>query len=90
VGECRDTRRVAQWLAGVLATVPKVQHFVTNVDIGLAGDRAEVGAVFFNPYRGAGEREIGFRSGWHTHDFVRTPDGWRSQNLVEVIESSVR
>jgi hypothetical protein len=81
---------VTEWLAKLLSTVPRIQHFITNIEIELTGDSAHVSAMFFNPFRGLGERSMGFRSGWHTHDFVRTDEGWKSRNFVETIEWSMR
>ena len=74
---------VAAWLAEAMSAVPVRQHYVTNVEIELDGDRAEVRAMFYNPMQLAGVEGMSACGGWYHHDVVRTADGWRSQRLVE-------
>jgi hypothetical protein len=74
---------IAVWLARGLDGVPMIQHFITNVEIDLDGDRAKVRALFFNPMHLDGMAEPSFCGGCYHHDLVRTPDGWRSRRLVE-------
>nr|MDT0667872.1 nuclear transport factor 2 family protein [Micromonospora sp. DSM 115978] len=40
---------VAAWLERGLGAVPMTQHFISNVEIDLDGDRAKVRAMFYNP-----------------------------------------
>src|SRR4029450_8096882 len=40
---------LAAWLERGIGTVPMTQHFITNVEIQLDGDRAKVLAMFYNP-----------------------------------------
>jgi SnoaL-like domain len=59
------------------------QHLISNIEVHLEGDRAEVRAMFYNPMQLPGMDEMSFCGGYYHHDMVRTPDGWKSQHLVE-------
>jgi 3-phenylpropionate/cinnamic acid dioxygenase small subunit len=74
---------IADWLARGLATLPMTQHFITNVEIELDGDRAKVRAMFYNPMQLPGVDGLSFCGGYYHHDVVRTPEGWKSQRMVE-------
>jgi 3-phenylpropionate/cinnamic acid dioxygenase small subunit len=74
---------VAAWLERGIGTVPMTQHFITNVEIQLDGDRAKVRAMFYNPMQLPGMAKMSYCGGYYHHDFVRTPEGWKSQRLVE-------
>ena len=74
---------VAAWMERSLSAVPMTQHFISNVEIELDGDRAEVRAMFYNPMHLPGMAEMSYCGGYYHHDMVRTPDGWKSQKLVE-------
>jgi 3-phenylpropionate/cinnamic acid dioxygenase small subunit len=74
---------VAAWLAQSLSNMPMTQHIITNVEIDLDGDRAKVRALFYNPMQLPGMVELSFCGGRYHHDLVRTPEGWRSERLVE-------
>lgn len=63
--------------------IPWSQHYITNVEIELAGDQAHVRALFFNPMQLPGMAEHSSCGGYYHHDLVRTGDGWRSRRLVE-------
>ena len=80
VGE-RD--EVAAWLEAALAPFPMTQHYITNVEVELDGDRADVRAMFYNPMQFPGATELSYCGGSYRHDMVRTADGWRSERLVE-------
>ncbi len=82
--------RSRNWLQDYLSMVPKTQHFISNIDIALAGDEAQVTALFFNPASVSGARHLSFRSGSYRHEFVRTDDGWKSRSFVEHVEFSLR
>ncbi|WP_018638392.1 nuclear transport factor 2 family protein [Parafrankia elaeagni] len=66
-----------------LGRAPWKIHYVTNVEIDLDGDRAKVIAQFYNPMQVPGMAEPSHCGGYYFHDFVRTPDGWKSEKLVE-------
>ena len=75
------------WLEEALAQFPATQHMVSNVHIvfggeELAGDEAEVEAMFHNPMT-MPDGSTWFTGGWYHHHVVRTDEGWRSRNLVE-------
>jgi len=74
---------VAAWLGEVFKTIGMTQHFVTNVEIDLDGDRAKVRAMFYNPMQLPGMTELSSCGGNYHHDLVRTPEGWKSERLVE-------
>lgn len=74
---------VVAWLAEVFETIPWSQHYITNVEIELDGDTADVRAMFYNPMQLPGMAQPSFCGGFYRHDLVRTPDGWRSRRLLE-------
>lgn len=74
---------VAAWLEKSLAAMPMTQHFISNVEIDLDGDRAKVRAMFYNPMQLPGMTELSYCGGYYHHDMVRTPEGWKSERLVE-------
>ena len=78
-----DRETVAQWLEASLAPFPMTQHYITNVEIELDGDTARVRAMFYNPMRFPGAEDLSYCGGWYHHRMVRTPRGWRSQDLRE-------
>ena len=75
--------QVASWFAQGLSAVPMTQHFISNVEIDLDGDRAQVRAMFYNPMQLPGMSDLSYCGGFYHHDMVRTPDGWKSRRLVE-------
>ncbi len=74
---------VAAFLEAGIGTMPWTQHIITNIEIDLDGDRAKVRAMFLNPMQLPGMTEPSVCGGYYHHDFVRTPDGWKSARLVE-------
>jgi 3-phenylpropionate/cinnamic acid dioxygenase small subunit len=74
---------VARWLEQGLALVPMTQHFISNVEVDLDGDRATVRAMFYNPMQLPGLAEQSYCGGYYHHDVVRTAEGWKSEKLVE-------
>jgi hypothetical protein len=63
--------------------VPMTQHFITNVEIALDGDRATVRAMFYNPMQLPGIEGLAYCGGNYHHQVVRTSEGWKSERLVE-------
>ena len=74
---------VAAWFEQGLSGVPMTQHFISNVEIELDGDRAKVTAMFYNPMQLPGMSSLSYCGGYYHHDMVRTSGGWKSQRLVE-------
>lgn len=70
-------------LQNALDRLPMSQHFVTNIEIDLDGDRATVRAMFYNPMRLPGMEALTYCGGNYHHEVVRTPDGWKSCRLTE-------
>jgi 3-phenylpropionate/cinnamic acid dioxygenase small subunit len=66
-----------------LKDVPMTQHFISNVEVDLDGDRAKVRALFYNPMQLPGMLELSYCGGYYVHDLVRTSEGWKSERLVE-------
>ncbi len=73
---------VVAWMETTMAAFPMTQHLVANVGVELEGDTAKVRAMFYNPMQ-MGNGKNFWCGGWYNHELVRTPDGWRSQRLVE-------
>ncbi|MGZ4728572.1 MAG: nuclear transport factor 2 family protein [Acidimicrobiales bacterium] len=74
---------VAAWLEQGLSVVPMTQHFITNIEVDLDGDRAMVRAMFYNPMQLPGMADLSYCGGYYHHDLLRTPEGWKSVRLVE-------
>jgi hypothetical protein len=75
--------QMAEWLEHGLGKMPMKQHFISNIEIDLDGDRAKVIAMFLNPMRLPGATDQSCCGGYYHHEFVRTTDGWKSRSLVE-------
>ena len=77
---------VKKWLAEMLPMFPRRQHVLGQSEVELHGDEADVTAYFLNPMvlpqQDGGELLWEF-GGFYHHRLVRTPDGWRSRELVE-------
>ena len=73
---------VAQLSAG-FGAIPWTMHYITNVEADVDGDTATVRAMFYNPMQLPGMSEQSSCGGYYFHEFVRTPDGWRSRSLRE-------
>jgi hypothetical protein len=77
---------VKAWLAEMLPMFSGMQHLLGQKLVDVPADVADVRAYFFNPL--VIDREDG--TSWHldiggiyVHSLVRTPQGWRSRQLVE-------
>ena len=70
-------------LQKALSYLPMSQHFVTNVEVDLDGDRATVRAMFYNPMQLPGVDGLTYCGGNYHHEVVRTEDGWKSCRLTE-------
>jgi hypothetical protein len=80
---------VKAWLAEVLSHWPGRLHLIGAATIDFDGGQAQVSAPFTDtlaPTREMAEADAkGFLhgGGWYHHRLRRTPDGWRSGELVE-------
>jgi hypothetical protein len=77
---------VKAWLAEVLPLFSHTQHVVAQAEVRVDGDAATVAAYFVNPMVLAqpdGPGPLWEFGGYYHHRLVRTPDGWRSRELVE-------
>jgi hypothetical protein len=86
-GGMKGTRdEVRDWLAEMLPMFSIMQHYVLQKEVTLDGDTAEARVYLMNPMGIAQpdgsmwRMEVG---GYYVHQLVRTPDGWRSRELVE-------
>ena len=80
---CGNRDEVAEFLRQAFETIPWATHHITNVEVELDGDRAQARAMFFNPMHLPGMEEESSTGGYYFHDLVRTPNGWKSEHLVE-------
>jgi 3-phenylpropionate/cinnamic acid dioxygenase small subunit len=74
---------IAAWLEQGLQVVPMTQHFISNIEVEVQGDKAKVRALFYNPMQLPGMAEMSFCGGYYHHEMVRTDEGWKSERLVE-------
>jgi hypothetical protein len=74
---------VAAFLEAAFATIPWATHHITNIEVDLHGDQANVRAMFLNPMQLPGMSESSSTGGYYHHQFVRTEEGWKSEHLVE-------
>ena len=58
-------------------------HYITNIEADIAGDTAQVSAMFYNPTQIEGMAALSVFGGYYRHDLVHGPDGWRSRGLRE-------
>jgi hypothetical protein len=86
-GGKKGTRdEVRDWLAETLPMFSNMQHYVAQKEVDLDGDTAEVRVYLMNPMQIAqpdGSKWHMDVGGYYLHKLVRTPDGWRSRELVE-------
>ena len=89
-GSAGGRDEIASWLRDSLEHFPMTQHYITNDEVDLNGDKARVTAFFYNPMIFPGATELSYCGGRYHHQFVRTPEGWKSQNLREENQWFVR
>jgi 3-phenylpropionate/cinnamic acid dioxygenase small subunit len=82
-GPSAGREEVVGWLAQSLTQLPLAQHFISNIEIDLDGDRAKVRAMFHNPMQLPGVEGMSACGGLYHHEVVRTSEGWKSERLVE-------
>ena len=70
-------------LQRALSQLPMSQHFVTNIEVDLHGDRATVRAKFYNPMQLPRVKDPTYCGGNYHHEVVRTSEGWKSCRLTE-------
>ncbi len=82
-GPAGSRDEVVAWLEESLSQVSWIQHVVSNFQIDLKGDRAEVQAMFHTSVRLPEMDGMLVTGGYYQEEFVRTPNGWKIQRLVE-------
>jgi hypothetical protein len=78
--------KVKAWLAEVLPMFPRRHHVVAQSEVEVDGDSAALTAYFLNPMvlpQEDGSELLWEFGGYYRHKLVRTPEGWRSRELVE-------
>lgn len=81
-GIAGDPDTVVGFLTEVMAMFEAVQHLISNIEMDIDGDEANVTAMVYNPLK-LPDSPVWATGGWYHHELVRTPDGWRSRSLVE-------
>ncbi len=79
---------VKPWIEQGLRGFDRYQHVIGQVAIELAGDTARATAYLVNPMVAKapdGTETLWEVGGYYHHELVRTPDGWRSQRMVDEI-----
>jgi ketosteroid isomerase-like protein len=74
---------VVAWLEESLSQLQFIHHVVTNFQIDLDGDRADVRAMFHCSFRLPGSDQVMVTGGYYREEHVRTTDGWRIRRLFE-------
>jgi SnoaL-like protein len=77
---------VKSWLAKILPLFAMRQHYVTNREVTIDGDRATSIAYLYNPMgrrRDDGGLDLFFVGGTYRDRWVRTAQGWRIVERVE-------
>lgn len=74
---------VAAFLESAFESIAWATHHVTNIEVDLDGDEADVRAMFYNPMQLPGVDGASATGGYYRHRFVRTAAGWKSRHLVE-------
>ena len=74
---------VVDWFAANFGVIPWSMHYITNIESDIDGETAKVRAMFYNPMHLPGMAEQSYCGGYYLHDMVRTPEGWKSERLVE-------
>lgn len=84
LGGIAGTRdEVGDYMSATMHLLPMKQHYISNIEAEIAGDTAEVIAMFYNPMILPGAADVSTCGGWYRHQLVRTGAGWRSTNLRE-------
>ena len=81
-GPAGSRDEVVAWLEQSLGQV-LIQHVVSNFQIDLGGDRANVRAMFYTSVDLPDLDELLVTGGYYDEEFVRTSDGWKIQRLFE-------
>lgn len=85
-GPAAPLAEAKSWVAQGLAGFARIQHVIGQVSIELDGDRARATAYMLNPMVSIapdGTETLWEVGGYYHHDLVRTPQGWRSQRMVD-------
>lgn len=81
-GIAGNVEEVVGFLSEVLTSFEAMQHLISNIDIDIDGDEAQVTAMVYNPMK-LPDNPVWATGGWYHHLLVRADDGWRSRSLVE-------
>ena len=81
-GVAGNVDEIVGFLSKVMAMFETIQHLISNIDISIDGDEAQVTAMVYNPLK-LPDSPVWATGGWYHHKLVRTAEGWRSRSLVE-------
>ena len=73
---------VVAWLEEGLSQLEWIHHVVSNFQIDLDGDRADVRAMFHCSVK-LPDTPVMVTGGYYNEEFVRTADGWKLKSLFE-------
>jgi hypothetical protein len=82
-GPAGSRDEIVAWLEESLGQVTWIHHVVSNFQIDLTGDQADVRAMFHCSVRLPGQDNMLVTGGYYREEFVRTSDGWKIRRLVE-------
>ena len=82
-GPAGSRDEVVAWLQESLSQLDWIHHVVSNFQIDLAGDRANVVAMFHCSAQLPGLDDILVTGGYYQEELGRTSDGWKIRRLVE-------
>jgi 3-phenylpropionate/cinnamic acid dioxygenase small subunit len=74
---------VDAWLEQTFTMFPMSQHAISNIECDIDGETAQVRALFHNPMQFPGVAGTSFCGGFYNHRMTRTPQGWKSVELIE-------
>ena len=77
---------IIDYLARIIPSFPRCQHFITNARIRVTGDSATGRTMVLNPMgmpMGEGQHQMAFYGLWYNDTFVRTHTGWKIQTRCE-------
>lgn len=83
-GPAGGADEVVGWLESSLTTIPMIHHVVSNLQIDLDGDHADVRAVFHCTAQLPGADGLLVTGGYYDDELVRTSEGWRIRRKREV------
>ncbi len=79
-GMAGNVAEVVDSIAQAMVVFEATQHQISNIDIEVNGDEAQVTAMLHNPLK-LPDYPVWVGGGWYHHKLVRTAEGWRSRSV---------